>query len=90
VGKDSGSGGSPAARGVAVRAATRFSIGGKPVLARVCNSLQEAVKQPYFFEALLAFAQTPIPRGGDYDDWRKARGRAMADGKEFYFLGGSK
>jgi len=72
---------------LAVRAAAHFAIGGTPVSARVCSSLQEAAKEPYFFEALLTFAQQPVPRGAAYDAWREERAQAMAEGREFYFLG---
>jgi hypothetical protein len=72
---------------LAVRAAARCSLGGRPTSARVCTTLQEAAGQPYFFEALLTFSQTPIPRGGGYGAWREATAKAMADGHEFYFLG---
>jgi hypothetical protein len=49
--------------------------------------LQEAASAPYFFEALLKFAQVPIPFGEDYERWRQSRAAAMAEGREFYFLG---
>jgi hypothetical protein len=70
-----------------VRVATRFAIGGRPVSARVCTSLQEAAAQPYFFEALLGMAQRPIPFGDGYDSWRRERAEAMEAGREIYFLG---
>ena len=72
---------------LAVRAATRVSLGGRPASARVCTTLQEAAGQPYFFEALLTFSQTRIPYGEGYETWRQAKAKAMAEGHEFYFLG---
>jgi 1,4-dihydroxy-2-naphthoyl-CoA synthase len=70
-----------------VRVATQFAIGGGPVSARVCTSLQEAAAQPYFFEALLGMAQRSIPHGDDYEAWRQERAMAMKEGREIYFLG---
>lgn len=69
------------------RIATRFSIGGRPVSARVCANLREAARQPDFYEALLTFAQKPIPYGEGYDEWRRETADKMAEGREFYFLG---
>lgn len=57
------------------------------LIARVCASLSEAAAQPYFYEALLDFAQKPIPFGEGYGRWRREKAAAMADGSEFYFLG---
>ena len=70
-----------------LRIATQFSIGGKPVSARVCLTLREAADQPDFYEALLTFAQKPIPYGQGYDEWRRERAKAMEEGREIYFLG---
>jgi hypothetical protein len=70
-----------------IQAAEHFSLDGRPVKARVCLSLKEASQQPYFFEALLTFAQERIPFGEHYDEWRQRKHRAMSEGREFYFLG---
>ena len=70
-----------------LRIASQFSIGGRPVSARVCTSLREAAAQPTFFEALLTFAQKPIPYGERYDEWRRETAKKMDEGREFYFLG---
>jgi hypothetical protein len=64
-----------------------FRLGGSPVSARLCASLQEAADEPYFYEALFDFARRGIPFGRRYARWKKARAKAMADGKELYFLG---
>jgi len=72
---------------LSLQAAAHFSLGGRPVRARVCRTLGEAAAQPYFFEALLTFAQQPIPVGDGYEAWRRERAAAMAEGREFYFLG---
>ena len=73
--------------GVILRAATRFQIGGKPLSARVCSSLKDAASQPYFYEALLAIAQKPIPYGQGFEAWRRERAEAMNEGRDIYFLG---
>jgi hypothetical protein len=70
-----------------LRVATRFAIGGTPVSARVCASLQEAAVQPYFYEAVLTFAQKPIPYGEGYEEWRREKAQEMEDGRDFCFLG---
>jgi hypothetical protein len=65
----------------------RFRLGGEPLRARVCWSLQEAAKAPFFFEALFGMAQTQIPFGDGYEAWQKERLSAMRDGKEIRYLG---
>lgn len=73
--------------GLILRTAGQFQIGGEPLSARVCASLQDAAGQPYFYEALLSIAQQPIPRGEGFEDWRRERAEAMEEGREIYFLG---
>ena len=63
-----------------MRVATQFSIGGRPLSARVCASLREAASQPHFYEALLTFAQQPIPYGDGYDKWRREKAEDMEEG----------
>lgn len=70
-----------------LRAAHGFATDGPPVSARVCESLQEASTQPYFYEAMLKSAQQPIPYGEGYEAWRRERAKAMEAGQEIYFLG---
>ena len=70
-----------------LRVGTRFAIGGTPVSARVCASLREAATQPDFYEALLTFAQKPIPYGEGYDEWRGEMAKRMEEGRDFCFLG---
>jgi hypothetical protein len=53
----------------------------------VCPTLQEASDQPYFFEALVAFAQKPIPTGKVRRAWIAARRKQIAAGKDIYYLG---
>jgi hypothetical protein len=42
---------------------TQFSLGGKPVNARLCPSLQEARDEPYFYESFFGMCQRTIPFG---------------------------
>lgn len=70
-----------------LRHAVAYDLGGSPVSARVCRSLQEARDQPYFFEALFDFANEGIPSGPDFDDWRNAVARDMEQGKHLWYLG---
>jgi hypothetical protein len=53
----------------------------------VCPTLQEASGQPYFFEALLAFSQKPIPYGKKYSAWKAACRKKILSGKDIYYLG---
>ena len=69
-----------------LRAASQFALGGQPVSARVCASLQEAAAQPYFFEAVLRMAGRPIPYGAGYDAWKREVAAAMEEGREIYFV----
>ena len=73
-----------------MRAAPSFSLQGKPISARVCDSLREAAESnsaPYFYEGLLRFCQRPIPFGDSYEQWRAQTAQAMADGKALYYCG---
>lgn len=53
---------------------------------RLCDNLQEASKEPYFYEALFSFSQTKIPFGEDYKDWVTEINKLMNMGKEIYLL----
>jgi hypothetical protein len=65
--------------------ASRWGVEGSR--AEVCRSLQDAAGEPYFYEALFAFGQKPIPFGEGYAGWRESMDRAMQEGREIYFLG---
>lgn len=67
--------------------ADHFDVRGTPEKARLCWSLQDAREAPYFYEALLYFAQRPIPFGTGYEKWRKRMDRRMHRGHEIYFVG---
>ena len=66
---------------------SRFAIQGEPLSARLCRSLRDARDAPYFYEALFAFAQKPIPFGPRYQKWRRSIDKAMREGKEISFVG---
>ena len=68
-------------------AATRFSLGGKPVSAQVCATLQEAAAEPYFFENFFKLCQCRIPFGPDYKAWAAETLQRLEAGKELYYLG---
>jgi hypothetical protein len=57
------------------------------VSAEVCATLQEASREPYFFEALFSFAQDRIPFGDGYEEWRATTDHEMRKGKHLHFLG---
>jgi hypothetical protein len=65
----------------------RFAIGGRAASAHLCGSLQDASKEPYFYEALFQFGQTKIPFGDGYESWRESMDEQMRNGKLLYYLG---
>jgi len=56
---------------------------------RVCDTLQAAAGQPYFYEALIAFSQQRVPYGKAYPKWAATRRKQIEAGKEIYYLGKS-
>lgn len=66
---------------------TGFSLGDTAVSAEVCASLQDASREPYFFEALFSFSQRQVPSGDGYEKWRSETDEAMRRGKQLYYLG---
>jgi len=61
-----------------------FDLGGVAVKARLCDTLQDASREPYFFEALVYFSQQ---RPSRTETWRTSMDRKMRRGKELYYLG---
>ena len=53
---------------------------------QLCDSLQEASKQRYFYEAFFAMSQTKILFGRSYEKWRARMKQKMLKGKEIFFL----
>jgi hypothetical protein len=70
-----------------LRHSQMFDLGGRPVSADVCLTLQAARDAPYFFEALIDFSRQAIPGNGEYEAWRAERAQAMAEGREISYLG---
>src|SRR5262249_16917478 len=70
-----------------LRYCVKNDLGGDPLKARMCRTLQEASHAPYFYEALFSFSQTHIPFGDQYESWRSAVDERMQRGEELYYLG---
>ena len=70
--------------------APAFDLGGVPKRARVCHTLREASREPYFYECLFAMSQKGIPYGRRYGGWKKKIDKLMRRGRELYYLGNPK
>jgi hypothetical protein len=64
-----------------------FSLGGAPTTVQLCDSIQEASREPYFFEALWHLAQEKVPYGSGHKRWVNAKRKQLLQGKELYYLG---
>lgn len=53
----------------------------------VCDFLQEAAGEHYFFEAFFSMCQGRIPFGPSYEEWAAETRRQIEAGKEIYYLG---
>jgi hypothetical protein len=53
----------------------------------VCDSLQEASRAEYFYEALIHFGQHPIPFGPGYEAWADGMRADIRSGRQIYYLG---
>jgi hypothetical protein len=67
--------------------AKEISFGVEIESVTLCKNLQEASKEPLFFEALFSFSQKKIPYGENYEKWRMEMHELMSKGKEVYQLG---
>lgn len=57
---------------------------------KVCHSLQDVADYTYFHEGLVAMSWKPIPFGKKtYKSWIIRMRRAIPQGKEIYYLGGT-
>lgn len=65
----------------------RFALGGVPVKAKLCASLQEASGEPYFYECFFSLCQKTIPFGENYHAWKQEMNNKMQNGEELYHLG---
>ena len=68
-------------------AAERFALGGTPVAATVCDSLQEAAGERFFFEGLVQMMRALRPVGRGYERWAEKMMAAVQGGKELYYCG---
>jgi hypothetical protein len=66
---------------------TEKQLGEDVTNIRVCNTLQDASRGPYFYEGLFEFAQRRIPFGKDYEKWAAEMREQLKQGKELYYLG---
>lgn len=64
-----------------------YNLGGSVDIIRVCPSLQEAARAPYFFEAFVSMCQERIPYGSNYQAWLSRKKRDLSDGKGLIYLG---
>lgn len=64
-----------------------LSLGGVPVAVKLCDSLQEAAKERYFYESFFAMCQITIPFGPGYREWVTETFEQMKAGHEIYYLG---
>jgi hypothetical protein len=53
----------------------------------ICDTLQAAADQPYFYEALMVFSQQRVPYGKAYPKWSATRRKQIEAGKKIYYLG---
>jgi hypothetical protein len=53
---------------------------------RICETLQAASDQPYFYEALMFFSQQRVPYGKSYLKWRTTRRKQIEAGNDIYYL----
>ena len=71
-----------------LRASVCFALGGTPVDARVCDTLQAASGERYFYEGLVAMQQQmPAAASKKFTAWTDKMTAAVLRGEELYYLG---
>ena len=71
-----------------LRASVGYALGGTPVDARVCDTLQAASGERYFYECLVALQQQmPAAAGKKFTAWTNKITAAVLRGEELYYLG---
>jgi hypothetical protein len=71
-----------------LRVSEQFALGGQPKRSRLCPSLQDACREPYFYESFFGMAQTRIPFGeSTYSPWRAENDEQMQKGNQIWYLG---
>jgi hypothetical protein len=69
-------------------ASAGFALGGTAVDARVCDTLQAASGERYFYECLITMQhQMPATGGKKFTAWTDKMTAAVLRGEELYFLG---
>jgi hypothetical protein len=68
-------------------AAGKWALGGKPVDASVCDSLQEASHERYFYESLILMQREIPSTMRRFDTWADRRSAAVLRGDEMYYCG---
>jgi hypothetical protein len=53
----------------------------------ICDSLQDAALEPYFYEALFMMAQERIPFGPKYRTWQAGKRRRVRKGEDIRYVG---
>ena len=64
-----------------------FALGGVAASAHLCDSLQAARDQPYFYECFFLMCQERIPFGPRYQAWKRRIAEAMEKGRQICYLG---
>lgn len=71
-----------------MEAAQRDDFGGQPLEAKVCTNLQEASREPYFFQCLFEMTRDAVPPSSwRYGRWKRRVARDIKEGHGLWFLG---
>jgi hypothetical protein len=66
---------------------SKFQLPASVVSLSVCDSLQEAAGERYFYEALFQFSQRAIPFGSAYRSWAARTRRQLLSREQISYLG---
>ena len=72
---------------IVLKHSTSFRLGGAPARARLCDSLQEASQERYFYECFFEMCQKKIPYRDNYESWRRKMDKRMRQGYEISYCG---
>ena len=73
--------------GEVLKHAPGYDLGGKVARAHICRTLQEARRQPYFYEGLYWLATVRGAAARSPRRWRASIAGLMKRGRAFYYLG---
>jgi hypothetical protein len=65
----------------------RRALGGDVASIELCDSLQEASNEPYFYEGLFDMARDGPMYGPGYQAWAQSKRERLSEGKDLYYLG---